>query len=117
MPPSVRSCTKPLLPVRDALDVLGGKWRLLIIAALVQGTKRFTALQQDLPGITAKTLSKELKLLEQHELVVRLTSEESLVAVDYALTPYAYALEPVVAGLYAWGREHRRRIMAPTDRD
>lgn len=111
MQPTVRSCAKPFLPIQDTLEVLSGKWRLLIIAALVEGTKRFTALQQDLPGITAKTLSRELKALEQHELVVRLSSDESLVAIEYALTEYSRQLEPVIAGLYDWGVRHRQRIM------
>jgi DNA-binding HxlR family transcriptional regulator len=107
--PAARSCSKPLLPIYDALDALAGRWRLAVIAALCEGPKRFTTLQHDLPGITAKTLSRELKALEQHNLVARATSEESLVAVEYSLTDYGRQLEPVIAHLYEWGARHRQR--------
>ena len=104
--PLTQSCGKRMLPVYDALEVLGGKWRLAIIAALVPGPRRFTALKQDLPGLTAKTLAHELRALEEHRLLTRTRSEESLVAVEYALTDYGWELEPLVATLHAWGDRH-----------
>lgn len=108
---SKEECTRSLLPIRDALDVINGKWKLHIIASLMHGNKRFKDLQRDILGITAKMLSQELKNLEQHELVTRTVYDTIPVIVDYALTPYGRTLQKVLGALREWGKEHRQRIM------
>lgn len=70
-PHSSHECRIKMLPVKDALDILSGKWKLQIILALSFNKKRFNQLVRDIPGITAKVLSKELKDLEINELVSR----------------------------------------------
>jgi len=106
-------CTRSLLPIKDALDVINGKWKLHIIASLIHGDKRFKDLQRDIFGITAKMLSQELKSLEQHELVTRTVYDSTPVIVEYALTPYGQTLQKVLNALREWGTEHRKRIMGP----
>jgi DNA-binding HxlR family transcriptional regulator len=64
-------CLKTILPVKDALEVLNGKWKLQIIISLTFGTKRFRQIAKEIPGITDKMLSKELKELEVNQLVKR----------------------------------------------
>jgi DNA-binding HxlR family transcriptional regulator len=103
-------CIKHLLPVRDALDILGGKWKIPVIIALTFGNKRFKVIQREIPGITARMLSKELKELEINELVSRTVYDTSPVMVEYALTPYGRTLRKVITELHSWGSLHRKRI-------
>jgi len=104
-------CTKSLLPIRDALDVINGKWKLHIIGSLLQGNKRFKDLQRDIDGITAKMLSQELKSLELNDLVSRTVYDSSPVVVEYSLTNYGKTLRKLLDELKLWGTEHRKRIM------
>ncbi len=103
-------CAKNLLPVRDALDMLSGKWKIPIIIALTYGNCRFKELHRQI-GITPKMLSKELKELEMHQLVKRTVYDSIPVSVTYELTPYATSLRPVIDALKKWGTEHRNRLM------
>jgi DNA-binding HxlR family transcriptional regulator len=103
-------CSKHLLPVRDALEMLSGKWKIPIIIALSFGNRRFKELHRQI-GITPKMLSKELKELEMHQLVKRTVYDSTPVSVEYELTPYAESLHPVIEALKDWGTQHRTRLM------
>jgi DNA-binding HxlR family transcriptional regulator len=105
-------CSKMLLPVRDALDILNGKWKIPIIIALTFGTKRFKELEREIHGITAKMLSKELKELEINQLVKRTVYDTTPVTVEYSLTEYGKSLRKVIKALRDWGAKHRMRIIA-----
>jgi DNA-binding HxlR family transcriptional regulator len=105
-------CLQFIRPVRDVLDIINGKWKLPIIVALSGSNKRFKELERMLNGITARTLSKELKDLEQNELVQRTVCETSPVTVDYSLTSYGRTLDNVIAELRTWGLQHRKRIFS-----
>ena len=96
-------CTKMLLPVKDALDILSGKWKLQIILSLTFGRKRFKQIQREIPGLTPKMLSKELKELEINELAVRHVYDTVPVSVEYELTPYGKTLKPLIGELHKWG--------------
>lgn len=105
-------CTKRLLPVKDALEVLSGKWKLQIILSLSFGKKRFRQIQREIPGLTPKMLSKELKDLEMNELVSRKVYDTLPVTVEYELTPYGKTIRPLMDELHKWGTKHRKRIIA-----
>lgn len=109
---NAEQCTRMLLPVKDALDILGGKWKIQIIISLMFGRKRFKQMQREIPGITAKMLSKELKELEINELASRHVYDTKPVSVEYELTPYGKTLRHVIGGLHEWGMKHRKRIKA-----
>ena len=64
-------CLDTVKPVRDTLDVINGKWKLPIIISVSVGNERFTDIQESIPGITPKVLAKELRELEQHQLIKR----------------------------------------------
>lgn len=100
-----------MLPVRDTLDFLNGKWKLPIIIALTFGAKRFKEMQREVNGITAKMLSKELKDLEMNDFVKRTVYDTTPVTVEYELTPYGSSLEEVITALHKWGMQHRERII------
>jgi DNA-binding HxlR family transcriptional regulator len=112
-PHSQGECSKHMLPVRDALEMLSGKWKIPIIIALSFGNYRFKELHRQI-GITPKMLSKELKELEMHQLVKRTVYDTTPVTVEYALTPYADSLQKVIHALKEWGTEHRKRLMNKT---
>ena len=105
------TCTKALIPVRDALDILSGKWKLPIIIALKFGNKRFSELAKQVHGITDKMLSKELRELEMNELVKRTVYDSVPVVVEYSMTPYGETLEKLIEELQVWGTQHRKRIL------
>jgi len=109
---SSEECLKTLLPVKDALDILSGKWKLQIILCLTFGKKRFKQIQREIPGLTPKMLSKELKELEMNELADRHVYDTSPVTVEYELTTYGKTLKPLIGELHKWGSKHRKRIIA-----
>ena len=104
-------CTKAILPVRDALDILSGKWKLPIIIVLSFGNRRFSELAKQVHGITDKMLSKELRDLEMNELVKRTVYDTVPVVVEYSMTTYGKTLEKLIEELQAWGTLHRKRIL------
>ena len=104
-------CKKQLLPVRDSLDILNGKWKLPIIIALSFGRKRFKVIEREVKGITAKMLSKELKDLEMNKLVKRTVYDTKPVTVEYELTEYGKTLDDVIDALRDWGVKHRNKIL------
>lgn len=106
------ACSSQLLPVRDALDILGGKWKLQIILCLTFGKKRFKQIQREIPGLTPKMLSKELKDLEVNGLASRQVYDTAPVTVEYELTPWGRTLKPLIGELHKWGTKHRRRIIS-----
>ncbi len=104
-------CRRAILPVRDALDVLGGKWKLQIIVALTLGTKRFKQLAREVHGITDKMLSKELRELESNGLVKRTVYDAFPPVVEYELTEHGMSLHKLIGALQAWGILHRKKIL------
>lgn len=108
---TIGECTKSIQPVRDALEVLSGKWKLPIIISLIFGNKRFSQIAKEIPGITDKMLSKELRDLEANCLVKRSVYDSIPVVVEYTLTDYGHTLKPVIEVLRNWGVAHRNRIM------
>jgi DNA-binding HxlR family transcriptional regulator len=103
-------CLNTVKPVRDALDVINGKWKLPIIISVTTGNERFTDIQESIPGITPKVLAKELKDLEQHRLIKRVVVEDYPVKILYKPEPYADTLSPIIYALKDWGMSHRKKI-------
>ena len=108
--PSEAQCKATLNSVADALYVIGGKWKLRIIVALKDGTKRFNEMQRLIDGISAKVLSTELKDLELNGFVRRNVFTGTPVIVEYELTDYADTLGDVLQTLSEWGAMHREKV-------
>lgn len=105
------TCSGLLLSFRDAVEIIGGKWKSVILLSLgFKGAMRFGELQRMHDGIPAKTLSKELKHLEQNGLVERTVLDTMPVTVQYEITPYGRTLEKVLLQLREWGVAHREYI-------
>ena len=104
-------CAENLSAVEDAIYVLGGKWKLRIIVALVSGYHRFNEIQRAVKGISPRVLSNELKILELNGLVKRTVDSENFpVLVEYVPTDYAETLKELVSMLGNWGVNHKKWI-------
>ncbi len=104
-------CVNMILPVRDALEVLNGRWKLPILISLTMGTKRFKQISKEVHGITDKVLSKELKDLELNQLIKREVFDSFPPTVEYSVTAHGKSLEKVITELRSWGVIHRKKIM------
>jgi len=105
------SCPKTMLSIRDALEALEGKWKLLILFSLSGGPKRFKQISKDVGSITDKTLSKELKSLETNKLIKREVFDTFPPTVEYSITPHGLSLEKVLDELHYWGLAHRKKVI------
>ena len=96
--------------LQDTLYVLGGKWKLPIINSICNGNTRFTEIQQSIPRITSRMLSKELKDMELNNLVKRTEDRDAKVPILYESTEYCQSFGPIIAEMINWGISHREHI-------
>lgn len=108
---NVEICKAHISGVQDALYAIGGKWKVLVISALLNNAKRFNEIERSIDGITPKVLSKELKDLELNGFVKRIEVNGNPGQVSYELTPYAESLKEIVNLLSAWGKQHRQHVL------
>ncbi len=108
---TVEKCKAHIGGVQDALYAIGGKWKMLVISALINDAKRFNEIERSIDGITPKVLSKELKDLELNGFVKRVEVNGNPGQVSYELTPYSESLREIVNSLSAWGRQHREHVL------
>lgn len=106
-----KECSGRILPVRDALEILAGKWKLPIIISLSFGNKRFREISKEVGAITDRMLSKELKELEMNKLITRTVYDTFPPTVEYAITPHGESLHKVIKALGEWGAIHRKKIV------
>ena len=95
-----------------ALDVVGGKWKVLILWPLTHGSRRFGELRREVPGISEKMLIQHLKEMELDQIVTRHDFKEVPPRVEYGLTEFGRSLCEALAPLCAWGQLHMERIEA-----
>jgi DNA-binding HxlR family transcriptional regulator len=96
--------------VEAALEVMGGKWKPLIIYHLMTGRKRTSELRRLIPDITQKMLTTQLRGLEKDEIVQRKVYSEVPPKVEYELTTYGWGLKPALDHLCYWGEEHLEKV-------
>ncbi len=104
---------REMMAVQDAMDVLSGKWKISIISSICYYNKRrFSDVLNDIPGISNKMLSKELKELEINKLIKRTVLDTQPITVQYELTEHGKTLQTIIRNLTAWGIKHRARIIS-----
>ena len=99
----------PFCPVESTLWLITGKWKVMIIYYLLQDTKRFNQLQRDLGGISHRTLSKQLKEMEENGLIIRTDYGEIPPRVDYSLSSKGHSLKPVLDAMHQWAENHHHQ--------
>lgn len=105
-----KDCTSVVIPVRDTLDIIGGKWKLLILISIAEGNKHFREIERSIPKLSTKVLAKELKELEANKLIERNVIDDFPVRIEYTVTQHAKSLKKVIAELQSWGVKHRRKV-------
>lgn len=103
-------------PVKLTTDVIGGKWKPLILFYLETGTKRFGELRKLIPGMTKKMLTQHLRDLERDEVIRRKVYAVVPPKVEYSLTKHGESLKPILKLMSAWGTKHRKRYGIPKGR-
>ena len=97
-------------PARAILDVLAGKWALLLIHALAEGPARTSELRRRVGGISEKMLIQTLRVLERHGLIHRRSHAEVPPRVDYSLSRLGVSLSELVSALDGWVERHAGEI-------
>lgn len=103
--PDMQAC-----PVETTLDVIGGKWKGIILYQLLDGTKRFNEFRRLNPGITQFMLTLQLRELERDGIIHREVYKEVPPRVEYSLTDFGRTLEPVIMAMKAWGESYKVRL-------
>jgi len=99
-------------PVQLTAEVIGGKWKPLILFYLEDRTRRFSELQRLIPGSTKKMLTKHLRELERDDVIHRQVFAQVPPRVQYSLTRHGQSLRPILRLMSAWGQRHRSRYGA-----
>ena len=92
--------------VDKTLDIIGGKWKLIILWHLAQGTLRFSELEKRIAGITPKMLTQSLRELEKDKLISRKLYPVIPPKVEYSITPHGVSLGKILKDLDKWGKKH-----------
>lgn len=97
-------------PVEATLDVIGGKWKGIILYHLISGKKRFNEFRRLMPDITQRMLTLQLRELENDGIVHREIYKEIPPKVEYSLTDFGYTLKPIIMLMRDWGESYNQEI-------
>lgn len=93
-------------PVEVTLRVIGGRWKVLILRELFQGTRRFCEMHRSIHGITQKMLTQQLREMENDGIINREVYPQVPPKVEYSLTALGKSLERILVDMSAWGAKH-----------
>ena len=97
----------PECPVATTVQLIGNKWKLLIIRNLLQRPWRFNELQRSLDGISQKVLTDSLRSMEQDGIITRTVYAEVPPRVEYALSELGESMRPILDSMQAWGEAYK----------
>lgn len=100
--------------VEATLEAIGGKWKVLILHELFNGTKRFGEVHRNLHGITQKMLTQQLREMERDGLVHREVYMQVPPKVEYSLTALGKTLQPVLEAMHLWGKRYLEQYKSHT---
>ena len=100
----------PACPVATTVQLIGSKWKLLIIRNLMQRPLRFTELRRDLEGISQKVLTDSLRSMEEDGIITRTVYPEVPPRVEYALSELGESMRPIIEDMAAWGESYKKRF-------
>ena len=96
----------PFCPVATTVDLIGNKWKLLIMRELLKGTQRFNEIHRSIGGISQKVLTQNLRQMEADGLINRDVFAEVPPRVEYSLSELGNSLRPIIAAMSEWGTDY-----------
>lgn len=107
-----------LCKVDEALGILVGKWKPIILLHLLnEGTQRFSELKRLMPAITQKMLTKQLRELEAEDIVNRVVYPQVPPKVEYSVSDYGKSLQPILTMMHEWGTTHAAHIQKKSENE
>ena len=100
----------PECPVATTVELIGNKWKLLIIRNLLDGEQRFTQLKNGSPGISQKVLTDNLRIMEEEGIISREVFAQVPPKVIYSLTKIGKSLLPVIDAMAEWGDNYKNNL-------
>ncbi|WP_078381299.1 winged helix-turn-helix transcriptional regulator [Sutcliffiella halmapala] len=98
------------ISVEATLEVIGGKWKCVILCHLTHGKKRTSELKRLMPAITQKMLTQQLRELEEDGVINRIVYNQVPPKVEYELSEYGLSLQGILDSLCAWGEKHITKV-------
>ena len=102
----------PACTVATTVQLIGSKWKLLILRNLLQRPWRFNELRRDLEGISQKVLTDSLRAMEEDGIITRTVFPEVPPRVEYALSPLGESMRPILDAMEQWGTEYKKKLSA-----
>lgn len=99
----------PACPVATTVQLIGSKWKLLIIRNLLERPWRFNELRKDLDGISQKVLTDSLRSMEEDGIITRTVYPEVPPRVEYALSELGESMRPIMKAMEQWGTEYKAK--------
>lgn len=100
----------PECPVATTLQLIGNKWKMLILRNLMGRPWRFNEMLRSIPGISQKVLTDNLRALEHDGIITRTVYPEVPPRVEYALSSLGETMRPIIKAMEAWGTEYRQKV-------
>jgi DNA-binding HxlR family transcriptional regulator len=97
----------PACPVATTVGLVGNKWKLLILRSLLKSTKRFGELLREIPDISQKVLTENLKSMEEDGIILRYDYKEVPLKVEYKLSDLGNSLRPIIDVMEQWGKNYQ----------
>ena len=100
----------PACPVATTVQLIGSKWKLLIMRNLMERPWRFNELKKDLEGISQKVLTDSLRSMESDGIITRTVYPEVPPRVEYALSELGESMRPIMKAMEIWGQDYKKRF-------
>lgn len=104
----------PECPVATAVQLIGNKWKLLILRNLLSDRQRFNELWRSIPGISNKVLTENLRALERDGIIIRTVFPSVPPCVEYRISPLGETMRPIIASLENWGKMYKEHRELPS---
>ena len=101
----------PACPVATTVQLIGNKWKLLILRNLLAGTQRFGEMHKTIPGIGQKVLTENLRSLEEDGIIIRKVYAEVPPRVEYSLSKLGESMRPIIAAMELWGKNYKETFI------
>jgi DNA-binding HxlR family transcriptional regulator len=97
-------------PVATTVNLIGSKWKLLIMRNLLQRPWRFNELQKSLEGVSQKVLTDSLRAMESDGIIIRTVYPEVPARVEYSLSPIGESMRPIITAMQDWGNDYKAQM-------